>query len=65
MLQTLNLPVEQVTSCAFGGEVLDELYVTSASERFDERKWKEQPLAGSLLKVKMEVRGIPAFAYRG
>ena len=57
--------MEQVTSCAFGGEDLDELYVTSASDRFDEWKWKEQPLAGSLLKVKMEVRGIPAFAYGG
>eukprot|EP00434_Breviolum_minutum_P033004 symbB.v1.2.029198.t2/scaffold3170.1/size62039/2 len=41
----------QVTSAAFGGETLQDLYLTTAREDFDEAKSKEFPLAGSLFVV--------------
>ena len=65
LLQTVRLPVEQITSCAFGGDNLDDLYITSCRYRMDEQALREQPLAGSLLRVKLGARGIPAFAYAG
>ena len=65
LLQVLRLPVEQTTSCAFGGENLDELYVTSARFGMDEQALAAQPLAGSLLKLDPGARGVPAFAYAG
>ncbi len=64
-LESLRFPMSLVTSCAFGGENLDELYVTSISEGFTEDQWKEEPLAGSLLRVKLETRGVPSIAYGG
>lgn len=55
----IDLPVSQPTMCAFAGENLDELYVTSASDGLDERQRREQPLAGALLRVRIGARGIP------
>ena len=65
VLQSVSVPVSEVTSCALGGENLDELYITSASENFTENEWEDQPLSGSLLRVKVGVRGLPAYSFGG
>ena len=50
----IALPASQVTSCAFGGEQLDELFVTTARRGRD-----DEPLAGSLFRLRPGVRGLP------
>jgi sugar lactone lactonase YvrE len=65
LLRDLRLPMSNVTSCAFGGDQLDELYVTSAVHGMDESARREQPLAGSLVKIDPGVRGVPAYSYAG
>ena len=65
LLQELKVPAEQVTSCAFGGANLDELYITSAATGLTEKQLEEQPLAGSLLRTSVGVRGVPAVAFAG
>jgi sugar lactone lactonase YvrE len=65
LLQEVSLPAERVTSCAFGGENLDELYITSATFQMSQQELEEQPLAGSLLRVHPGARGVPAHAYAG
>lgn len=65
LVRELRLPFEKVTSCAFGGANLDELYVTSAVAGMDEAALAAQPLAGSLVKVDPGVAGVSAFAYAG
>lgn len=67
-LATIELPVSCVTSCAFGGPDLDQLYVTSGSYRLTAAELAEQPLAGSLFRAVpgvVGVRGVPAFEYAG
>ncbi len=64
-LATIELPVTCVTSCAFGGPDLDQLYVTSASYRLTAAELAEQPLAGSLFRAVPGARGVPAFEYGG
>lgn len=67
-LATIELPVSCVTSCAFGGPDLDQLYVTSGSYRLTAAELAEQPLAGSLFRAVpgvVGVRGMPAFEYAG
>jgi len=49
----VELPVSLVTSCAFGGEDLSDLYITSAAHRLRER----EPLAGALFRADVGVRG--------
>lgn len=42
------VPVTLVTSCAFGGAHLDELYITTARHRLAPEQTKTQPTAGGL-----------------
>jgi sugar lactone lactonase YvrE len=60
----IRLPVEYPTSCAFGGEALDELYITSAWRLLSETQRKEQPDAGDIFRVKTNIKGLhePLFA---
>ena len=60
----IRFPVQNVTRCAFGGEQLDELYVTSAWYDMSEAQRKVQPLAGDLFRVKTNIKGLeePKFA---
>ncbi len=60
----IRLPVQNVTSVAFGGENLDELYITTAWYGLSEAQRKAQPLAGDLFRLKTESKGLaePAFA---
>lgn len=51
------LPVTQVTSCAFGGADLDELFVTSAAEGIAEDQLRRQPHAGGVFRVRPGCRG--------
>ena len=53
----IALPVSQPTMCAFGGPLLDDLYVTSAADRLDPAQRRREPLAGALLRVRAGVRG--------
>lgn len=64
-LMRLRLPVSQVTSCAFGGEDLRTLYVTSARVGLDARALAQQPLAGGLFAVRLPVAGRPAHRFAG
>jgi sugar lactone lactonase YvrE len=53
----VRLPAAYVTSCAFGGADLDQLFITTASG--------PGRSAGALFTCPAGVRGIPAFPYRG
>lgn len=52
------LPVGRPTSCVFGGERLDQLFVTSASVGLSEAELAEQPLAGGLFRIATGVTGV-------
>ncbi|MCC6306835.1 MAG: SMP-30/gluconolactonase/LRE family protein [Rhodobacteraceae bacterium] len=58
-----RLPVECPTSCAFGGDDLDELYITSAHIAAANRQ--EQPLAGDIFRLRPGVRGLPEPMFAG
>ena len=57
--QDVPLPVSQPTMCAFAGEGLAQLYVTSASDHLDAAEREREPLAGALLRLTPDVPGIP------
>ncbi|XP_020652484.3 regucalcin [Pogona vitticeps] len=65
-LQTVKLPVNTTTSCAFGGDDYSELYVTSACQGMDEARLSQQPQTGGVFKITgLGVKGIPPFSYAG
>lgn len=63
--RAIRLPVSQPTSCTFGGDGLDELYVTSAWEGLSATERRAQPLAGAVFRLRTGVRGIPPTAFAG
>ena len=60
MLQKIDVPAYNVTSVAFGGENLEDLYITSASFYMPEDKVSLYPDAGKLFVCKPGVKGIKA-----
>lgn len=64
---TLEVPVPalNVTSVAFGGPNLDELYITTARAGMSPEARQELPLSGSLFRAKVPFHGVPATRYRG
>jgi sugar lactone lactonase YvrE len=56
--RTVELPVSNVTCCAFGGDDLTDLYITTAWKGLSDDERKEQPLAGDLFRLQTDVRGL-------
>jgi sugar lactone lactonase YvrE len=54
----IALPVSQPTMCAFAGDRLDILYVTSASDKLTAEQRRCEPLAGALLRLRPGEKGI-------
>ena len=65
LLLKIDLPVTQVTACAFGGPNLDILFITSAAQELDAAELERQPLAGGLFSIKTPYQGVPSFRFGG
>ena len=63
--RAIEMPVGQVTSCAFGGENLDRLFVTSAAIGLGAEDLRQQPLAGGLFEVETGLTGLPPGQFGG
>ncbi|ARV16835.1 regucalcin [Polaribacter sp. SA4-12] len=64
VLSKIEVPAHNITSCAFGGENLDILYITTASVDMTEKEIKKYPLAGSVYKVNPGVKGVQSNFYK-
>jgi sugar lactone lactonase YvrE len=58
VVAVVELPVSQVTSCAFGGDDLSDLYLTSARDGLSDAQLRKQPHAGALFCLRPGVRGL-------
>ncbi|MDR3508487.1 MAG: SMP-30/gluconolactonase/LRE family protein [Caulobacteraceae bacterium] len=58
--RSIALPASRITSCAFAGENLDRMFVTSAAIGA-----ADEPQAGQLFEVAPGVRGLPTQAFAG
>jgi sugar lactone lactonase YvrE len=65
MVQLIDLPVSQVTSCAFGGRDLLDLYVTTAGYRLTREQRTAEPLAGATFVCRPGAVGAPAASFTG
>ena len=64
-LDAIRVPSEKVTSCAFGGEDLGDLYITTARAGVSDDEAAEQPNAGGLFRARPGVTGIEAYEFTG
>lgn len=58
----VELPVRQVTACTFGGDTLEELFITTSQVDVPDG---EQPAAGAVFHVRPGVAGLPTATFAG
>lgn len=56
--RVVPMPVAQPSCCAFGGEDLRTLYITSAKENLPQADRDAQPLAGGVFTMRVETPGL-------
>ncbi len=64
-LTEIPVPVQRPTSCAFGGERLDELYITSARRDLSAAELEHQPKAGGVFRCRPGVTGLAELPFAG
>lgn len=64
LLHKVDVPALNVTSCAFGGENLNTLYITTASVGIPDDEKNAWPEAGKLFAVQLPVKGVPANSWK-
>ena len=65
LLAQFGVPALNVTSCAFGGPALNELFITSALVGMDQAAFKRFPLAGGIFRMETNVTGMPSYEFGG
>jgi sugar lactone lactonase YvrE len=60
-----TLPVSCPASVILGGEDLRDLFVTTSSHRLTEEEARVQSLAGSVLRIRVDVPGLPQHSFAG
>jgi sugar lactone lactonase YvrE len=60
-----EFPLSRVTSCAFGGDDLTDLYVTTARNGLSDEQLRREPTAGGLFHLRPIVPGLPPTAFAG
>ncbi|MDQ0257106.1 sugar lactone lactonase YvrE [Evansella vedderi] len=63
-VDSITVPTTHVTSCAFGGEDLSTLFISTAIDLLPEEERKKQPLAGRLFAVDLDVGGYAPNVFR-
>lgn len=65
--RVIEVPVWKPTCCAFGGENLDSLFITTSRMRSDEDTLAKEPLSGGLFAIKPGFSGVEdtPFRHRG
>jgi len=63
--RVIDLPVQRPTSCAFGGEDLSTLFITSARDGLGPPDLRRQPLAGGLFAFRSGVVGAAPLFFEG
>ena len=64
LLEKIDIPAPHVTSCCFGGENLDHLFITTAQENLSAEDIKKYPKSGNVFLVKTNTKGFDANRFK-
>ncbi len=65
LMEQFGVPALNVTSCAFGGPGMNELFITTARSGMDTAAMKKYPQAGGVFRMETNVEGMPTFEFGG
>jgi len=63
--RAIRIPTENITCIGFGGENLNELYITTAWYDLSDQQRQDQPLAGDLFRIQTDITGIAEPVFDG
>lgn len=63
LIARVSVPAPNATSCAFGGENLDTLFITTSRHDLTEEDLAKYPLSGSIFACKIAPIGVEAFYF--
>lgn len=63
LVAEIPLPAFNVSSCAFGGPDLTDIYVTSARKGISAEQLAKYPLSGGVFCIRTNIRGMPTFEF--
>jgi sugar lactone lactonase YvrE len=63
LLQTINIPCPYITSCAFGGNDYNTLFITTAKMGMSKHDLIKYPLSGSIFIAKTSVAGFTIYPF--
>jgi sugar lactone lactonase YvrE len=63
LLRKIDVPAPKVTSCAFGGENLDVLFITTARVEMSAEELEQYPLSGAIFIAEPGIKGVPAYSF--
>lgn len=63
--RVIEVPALRTTSCVFGGQSLDELYITSSRADLSTDTLTQYPFSGDLFRLKTGVKGLEKFKFAG
>lgn len=63
LVEKIAIPAKNVTSCVFGGQGQDELYVTTARKGLNDADLTAYPASGGLFRLQTDVTGMPTFVF--
>lgn len=63
LIRKIEVPAKNVTSCAFGDNDLETLYITTARENTSDKDLERFPHAGGVFKIRPGVKGVSAFYF--
>ena len=61
----IELPVENITSCTFGGKNLQTLFITTARWGMSKEDIEKNSQAGGLYSIDLSVKGMPDNSFKG
>ena len=65
LLAQFGVAATNVTSCAFGGARMNELFVTTALVGTDAAAFRKFPHAGGVFRMETNVTGMPTYEFGG
>jgi sugar lactone lactonase YvrE len=65
LLAEIPIPAFNISSCAFDGPDLTDIYVTSARKGMDADQLTKHPLSGGLFRIRTNIQGMPTFEFGG
>ena len=61
----VELPVENITSCTFGGKNLQTLFITTARWGMSKENLSKNPESGGLFSIDLDIKGMPDNIFNG